>query len=294
MKLSVVIPIYNEEATLVEIVEKVIEGCEAVSDLISDYELVLVDDGSKDGTQQLLEGLRSRPKIRIFLQDINRGKGAALKLGFSRTSGDIVLVQDADLEYDPSDYRQLLKPISDGKADVVFGSRFKGDTSRVLYFYHYLGNMFLTFVSNCFTNLNLTDMETCYKVFSGPVIRSMKLSANRFGIEPEMTAKVSKIRGVRIYEVPVSYFGRTYEEGKKIGWKDGISAIWCILKFNLLTSYADSFAAGNDEILSASRRSQVVSKSVAKSVAPSNVGVELEVTSPSQVVSRTQGSTANS
>jgi glycosyltransferase involved in cell wall biosynthesis len=270
LKLSVVIPVYNEVATILELVEKVVDGCKAVSDLVSEFEMVMVDDGSKDGTRALLtQHLSNHPNIRIFLQEVNQGKGAAIKMGFSKTTGDVVLVQDADLEYDPSDYRQLLKPIVDGKADVVFGSRFKGDTSRVLYFYHFLGNQFLTFVSNCFTNLNLTDMETCYKVFKGPVIRSMLLSANRFGIEPEMTAKISKIRGLRIYEVPVSYFGRTYEEGKKIGWKDGVSAIWCILKYNLLTNFSESFSIESEKILADCRRIGLKPRSVLSSAGQS-------------------------
>jgi glycosyltransferase involved in cell wall biosynthesis len=272
MKLSVVIPVYNEEATLVELVERVEAGCQAIRDLVDDYEIVMVDDGSRDGTRELIaRSFRAdlKPRIKVFLQEVNQGKGAAISLGFKKTTGEMVLVQDADLEYDPSDYRQLLQPIVNGQADVVYGSRFKGDTSRVLYFYHYLGNQFLTLVSNCFTNLNLTDMETCYKVFKGPVIRSMRLSAARFGIEPEMTAKISKIKGLRIYEVPVSYFGRTYEEGKKIGWKDGVSAIWCILKYNVLTSFEESFTSSADVILSACRSiGRSVGKSAARSATP--------------------------
>lgn len=250
MKLSVVMPIYNEKATLLEIIDMVEKGCEAISDIITDYELVLVDDGSKDGTRDLLEEkLKNKPKTTVFLQPHNQGKGAAITKGFSLTTGDIVIIQDADLEYDPTDYRALLNPIVQGKADVVFGSRFKGETARVLYFFHYLGNQFLTFVSNCFTNLNLTDMETCYKVFKGPLIRSMKLTSKRFGIEPEMTAKIAKVKGLRIYEVPISYFGRTYEEGKKIGWKDGVSAIRCIIKYNLLTSYDESFTHSGEQLV---------------------------------------------
>ncbi len=250
-KLSIVIPVYNEEATLLELVARVEEGCRAIQDIVADYELIVVDDGSKDRTRDLIaQNLRANGKARIHLQEVNQGKGAAIKKGFSMTTGDVVLVQDADMEYDPGDYRVLLTPIAAGKADVVYGSRFKGETARVLYFYHYLGNQFLTFVSNCFTNLNLTDMETCYKVFRGSIIRSMKLSANRFGIEPEMTAKIAKIKGARIYEVPISYYGRTYEEGKKIGWKDGVSAIWCIIKYNLLTSFEDSFSVSRDELIS--------------------------------------------
>lgn len=255
MKLSIVIPVYNEEATILELIAQVEEGCRAVRDLADDYELVIVDDGSKDGTRELLKKhLSSRPKFNVQLQTVNQGKGAALRHGFSKTTGDIVIIQDADLEYDPGDYRTLLAPIIDGKADVVYGSRFKGEAARVLYFYHYLGNQFLTFVSNCFTNLNLTDMETCYKVFKGPVIRSMRLSAARFGIEPEMTAKVAKIKGLSIFEVPISYFGRTYEEGKKIGWKDGVSAIWCIVKYNLLTDFAASFTVSTEKILAECKR----------------------------------------
>jgi glycosyltransferase involved in cell wall biosynthesis len=243
-------PIYNESATLLEIIDMVEKGCQAISDIITDYEMVLVDDGSKDGTRDLLKAkLEGKPKTTVFLQPHNQGKGAAITKGFSLTTGDIVIIQDADLEYDPMDYRVLLNPIVQGKADVVFGSRFKGETARVLYFFHYLGNQFLTFVSNCFTNLNLTDMETCYKVFKGPLIRSMKLTSCRFGIEPEMTAKIAKVKGLRIYEVPISYFGRTYEEGKKIGWKDGVSAIRCIIKYNLFTRYDESFTHSSQELV---------------------------------------------
>ncbi|MGB0454943.1 MAG: glycosyltransferase family 2 protein [Bacteriovoracaceae bacterium] len=243
MKLSIVIPVYNEEKTIHVIVGKVVTSCERFAP-DHDYEIVMVNDGSKDNSFQRMEELaKTYPKIRCFDQPHNMGKGAAITRGFKETTGDIVIIQDADLEYDPDEYPVLTTPIMKGVADVVYGSRFKGETARVLYFWHYLGNCFLTLLSNCFTNLNLTDMETCYKVFRGDLIRSMKLTSDRFGIEPEITAKLSKLKGsVRIYEVPISYFGRTYEEGKKIGWKDGVSAIWCIIKFNLLTSLEQSFS----------------------------------------------------
>jgi len=240
MKLSIVIPVYNEKETVGILVKKVEKVASNLPSPITDYEIILVDDGSKDGTREVLPKLQS-DHVRVHFQPINQGKGAALTKGFSLTTGDIVLIQDADLEYDPEDYAVLLKPILDRKADVVYGSRFKGECARVLYFWHYLGNQFLTFMSNVFTNLNMTDMETCYKVFKGPLIRNMILTSKRFGIEPEMTAKIAKFPGARIYEVPISYAGRTYEEGKKIGWKDGVSALWCILKYNLLTSYEQSY-----------------------------------------------------
>jgi len=226
MKLSVVIPVYNEAGTVEEIVRRV----EAV-DL--EKEIVLVDDCSTDGTRGILSRLATNEHVRALYHERNQGKGAALRTGFAAATGDIVVVQDADLEYDPQEYSRLIKPIVDGKADVVYGSRFAGGEShRVLYFWHYVGNRFLTFVSNCFTNLNLSDMETCYKVFRREVIQSIRIEENRFGFEPEITAKVAAKR-CRVYEVGISYAGRTYEEGKKIGWKDGVRAIWCIVKYNL-------------------------------------------------------------
>jgi len=227
MKLSVVIPIYNESATIEQLVSRV----RAVP---IDKELVIVDDGSTDGTADILRVLSADADVRVFRHEANQGKGAALRTGFKEAVGDIVIVQDADLEYDPREYPRLIQPILDGKADVVFGSRFVGSEShRVMYFWHYLGNRFLTLLSNCFTNLNLTDMEACYKVFRREVIQGIEIQESRFGFEPEITAKVAAL-GCPIYEVGISYSGRTYAEGKKIGWKDGVSALWCVIKYNLL------------------------------------------------------------
>lgn len=229
MKLSVVMPCYNEKNTIRTIVALVLKQP-------FDIELLIVDDCSKDGTRDILADLaKEHPQIRVLLQDVNQGKGAALRRGFAEATGDIVLVQDADLEYDPGEYSHLVQPIIDGKADVVFGSRFAGSTHRVLYFWHSVGNKVLTTFSNMVTDLNLTDMETCYKVFKREVIQSIQLEENRFGIEPEMTAKLAAIRGLRIYEVPISYDGRTYAEGKKIGVKDGFRAIYAITKYGLRT-----------------------------------------------------------
>lgn len=232
--LSVVIPIYNESETLREIVDRV----RAVP---IRKELVLVDDCSIDGSRQILEDLAKEladdPDNRILtaFHEKNQGKGAALRTGFQQATGDIIIVQDADHEYNPSEYPRLLKPIIEDQADVVYGSRFLGDQPhRVLYYWHYLGNQFLTLLSNCFTNLNLTDMETCYKVFRREVIKEIapKLQQNRFGFEPEITARISR-RHCRIYEMSISYSGRTYEQGKKIGWKDGVQALWCIVRYGL-------------------------------------------------------------
>lgn len=228
MQLSVVIPVYNEKDTIRELYERV----QAVP---IDKEILLVDDFSTDGTREIVRELAC-DTTRVFLHDRNRGKGAALRTGFRNARGDIVIVQDADLEYDPGQYPRLLQPILDGKADVVYGSRFvSGDYRRVLLFWHMVGNKFLTLLSNMLTNLNLTDMETCYKVFRREVLQKIVLEEDRFGFEPEITAKVAKLN-VRIYEVGISYAGRTYDEGKKIGWKDGVSALRCILKYNLLRS----------------------------------------------------------
>jgi glycosyltransferase involved in cell wall biosynthesis len=226
MKLSVVIPVYNERDTIRELYE-------TVKAVPVDKEIILVDDFSTDGTRDIIQGMAD-DTTRVVLHERNRGKGAALRTGFRQATGDIVLVQDADLEYDPSQYPKLIKPILDGKADVVYGSRFlTGDYRRVLFFWHSCGNKFLTLLSNMFTNLNLTDMETCYKVFRREVLQKITIEENRFGFEPEITAKVAKL-DVRIYEIGISYAGRTYKEGKKIGWKDGFSALRCILKYNLL------------------------------------------------------------
>ena len=250
MKLSLIIPVYNEEATVENLVNLVLDACEKLPKAISDYELVIVEDGSKDNTVNALKNaFENHEKIRLFFQPQNQGKGAAITRGFSEAVGDILLVQDADMEYDPYEYPNLLTPILSGKADVVYGSRFKGETARVLYFWHSVGNMFLTLLSNMFTNLNLSDMETCYKVFRSSVIKNMNLTSKRFGIEPEMTAKIAKIPELRIYEVPISYYGRTYAEGKKIGWKDGFSALWCIFKFNILTSSSESFKKSPEGII---------------------------------------------
>jgi len=242
VKLSIVIPVYNEEGTVTLLIDTLLKSLEHNKEIIPDFEIVIIEDCSSDGTKKVLkESYSSNEKIRLFFQEFNQGKGAAITRGFEEVTGDFVIIQDADMEYDPFEYPILLAPLISGKADVVFGSRFKGEVSRVLYYWHYLGNLFLTTLSNMFTNLNLTDMETCYKVFKREIIQNMILSSKRFGIEPEMTAKIAKLPEVRIYEVPISYYGRTYAEGKKIGWKDGFSALWSILKFNIFTSVHKSF-----------------------------------------------------
>jgi glycosyltransferase involved in cell wall biosynthesis len=226
-EISVVIPCYNEAATI----EAILDAVRASE--IQDKEIVVVDDASTDGTREKLRSLEGEPGLRLIFQERNQGKGAALRTGFRAATGDVVIVQDADLEYDPREYPKLLAPIRAGKADVVYGSRFVGGEShRVLYFWHYAANKLLTLFSNMFTNLNLTDMETCHKAFRRDVIQKIDLRENRFGFEPEVTAKVARM-GCRIYEVGISYSGRTYAEGKKIGWRDGLRALWCILRYNL-------------------------------------------------------------
>ena len=221
-KLSVVIPVYNEERYIKEVIER-------VKNVPIDKEIIIVDDASTDGTREILKELEGEG-IKVFYHNKNQGKGAAIRTGFKHCQGDIVIIQDADLEYFPEEYPELIEPIEKGWADVVYGSRFLGKKHRVLYFHHYLANRFITFISNLFSNLNLTDIEVCYKVFKREVIQSIPLKQNRFGIEPEITMKIAR-RKLRIFEVPISYNGRSYAEGKKIKWKDGITAIWCIIRY---------------------------------------------------------------
>ncbi|MFM8673719.1 MAG: glycosyltransferase family 2 protein [Vulcanococcus sp.] len=224
--LSVVIPCFNEAATILDLLDRV------RSAPVASKQIIVVDDGSSDGTRELLQGLQA-DDLTVLLHERNRGKGAALATGFAAARGEICIVQDADLEYDPAEYPLVIGPIVQGKADVVFGSRFQGAAPhRVVYFWHRLGNGFLTLLSNMFTDLNLTDMETCYKAFRTEIIQAIRIREQRFGFEPEITAKLAR-RRCRIYEVGISYYGRTYDEGKKIGWRDGVRAIWCILKYNL-------------------------------------------------------------
>jgi glycosyltransferase involved in cell wall biosynthesis len=235
-KLSIIIPAYNEGATIHLILDK-IKNVTLINEI--EKEVIIINDYSTDHTEEaILQYKAATPELNIqyYKHEVNKGKGAALHTGIAKATGEYLIIQDADLEYDPREYNQLLQPVLEGFADVVYGSRFMGGNAhRILFFWHTIGNKFLTFLSNMFTNLNLTDMETCYKVFKTEVIQQIRLEEKRFGFEPEVTAKIARVPKIRIYEVGISYYGRTYEEGKKIGWRDGFRAIYCILKYNLFT-----------------------------------------------------------
>jgi len=233
-KLSIVIPAYNEQETIIEILTKV-KSVELIGNITK--EIIIVNDFSKDNTKDLVQKYITKNndiEIKFYEHEVNKGKGAAIHTGIQSATGDLIIIQDADMEYDPEEYNLLMKPIMDGFADVVYGSRFKGASPhRILFFWHSIGNQLLTFISNVFTNLNLSDMETCYKMFRADILKNIKLQEKRFGFEPEVTAKISRISDVRIYEIGISYYGRTYKEGKKINWKDGLRAVYSILKYNL-------------------------------------------------------------
>ena len=230
MKLSILIPCYNEAATIEKVIEDVLRAP------FPDKEIIVVDDFSTDGTREILRDRIVTKIAKVAYHSLNQGKGAALRTAIKEATGDIFIIQDADLEYDPQEYPKVIGPILEGKADVVYGSRFVGsEPHRVVYFWHRVGNGILTLVSNMFTNLNLTDMETCYKAFRREIIQSIEIEENRFGFEPEVTAKISRIPGIRIYEIGISYYGRTYHEGKKINWKDGVRALYCIIKYNIFS-----------------------------------------------------------
>jgi len=226
LKLSVIMPVYNEKETLEEIVRQVLATGLA-------YEIVIVDDGSTDGSREIMQQWSDHPVIKVILHEKNGGKGSAVRTGFRNASGEVFVIQDADLEYDPRDYAKLLQPIEEGRADVVYGSRFTGGPARKIYYFHRLGNQFLTTVCNILYNLDLTDMETCYKCFKAEVVRDMTIHARRFDFEPEFTAKIAK-RGYRVYEVPIAYYGREFDEGKKITWKDGFPALWTLIKYRFV------------------------------------------------------------